>query len=100
MKYPSAFPVLHTARLILRETAPHDVEAVFAMESDPVAMRYWSRLPMQEIAEAQASVERAMGYFASGDGLRWSITRPGEDRLLGHVSLFNFHQPSARADIG
>ena len=100
MKYPSVFPVLTTDRLVLRETAPHDVEAVFAMESDPVAMRYWSRPPMQEMAEAQASVERAMTYFAARVGMRWSITRPGEDRLLGHVSLFNLHEPSDRGDIG
>jgi ribosomal-protein-alanine N-acetyltransferase len=100
MKYPSEFPVLITERLVLRETAPHDVAAVFAMESDPVAMRYWSRPPMQELAEAEASVERAMTYFAARVGLRWSITRPGEDRLLGHVSLFNFHEPSDRGDIG
>jgi RimJ/RimL family protein N-acetyltransferase len=100
VKYPSVFPVLATDRLLLRETAPRDVEAVFEMESDPVAMRFWSRPPMQEIAEAQLSVERSMTYFGARVGIRWSITRPGEDRLLGHVSLFNFHEPSDRGDIG
>jgi ribosomal-protein-alanine N-acetyltransferase len=100
VNFPDRFPVLTTERLVLRETAIHDVEAVFAMESDPVAMRYWSKPPMRDIAEAQASVERAMTFFAARTGLRWSITRPGEDRMLGHVSVFDFNEQSGRADIG
>jgi len=100
MNFPDVLPVLTTARLVLRATSPHDVEGVFAMESDPVAMRYWSRPPMRDIAEARASVERAMTFFAARNGLRWSITRAGEDQLIGHVSVFDFHEPSDRADIG
>ena len=99
MNFPTHFPVLTTARLVLRETAAHDVEGIFALESDPVAMRYWSKPPMRDIAEAQAAVERAMGFFADGN-LRWAITRPGEDRLLGHVSLFSFSEQNGRAEIG
>ena len=100
MNFPDVFPVLTTTRLVLRATSPDDVEGVFAMESDPVAMRYWSRPPMTDIAEAQASVERAMTFFPERVGLRWTITRPGEDRLLGNVSVFGIHEPSARAEIG
>ena len=100
MNFPDRFPVLTTERLLLRETADHDVEAVFAIESDPVAMRYWSKLPMQDLSEARASVERAKGFFPAREGLRWSITRPPDDRMLGHLSLFNFSEQSGRADIG
>jgi RimJ/RimL family protein N-acetyltransferase len=100
LNFPDRFPVLTTARLVLRETSPHDVDAVFAMESDPVAMRYWSRPPMQDVSEAQAAVERAMGHFAARTGLRWSIARPSDDRMLGHVSVFDFSEPSDRAEIG
>jgi len=100
MNLPVDFPVLTTARLVLREVADHDVEAVFEMESDPVAMRYWSRPPMRDIAEARASVERAKGYFPEQVALRWSICCRGDDRMIGHLSLFNFSEQSGRADIG
>ncbi len=99
MNFPDQFPVLVTGRLVLRETADHDVDAVFAMERDPVAMRYWSRPPMQERSEAEAAVRRAKGFFAGGS-LRWSIARPSDDSMLGHVSLFNFSEQNGRADLG
>jgi RimJ/RimL family protein N-acetyltransferase len=100
MTFPDRFPVLTTARLVLRETIAEDVAAVFAMESDPVAMRYWSRPPMQDVSEAQASVERAIGLFATRTALRWAITRAGDRHLLGHVSLFSFSEQNGRAEIG
>lgn len=100
MNFPDSFPVLVTERLVLRETAEHDVEAVFSMESDPVAMRYWSKPPMRDISEARASVERARGFLEARVALRWSITRPADDRMLGHLSLFNFNEQSGRAEIG
>jgi RimJ/RimL family protein N-acetyltransferase len=100
MNFPDRFPVLTTARLALRETAERDAEDVFAMESDPVAMRYWSHPPMQEISEARDAVERALGYFRARTALRWAITRPIEDRLIGHVSLFSFSEQNRRAEIG
>jgi ribosomal-protein-alanine N-acetyltransferase len=100
MNFPGTFPVLTTDRLVLRAVADHDVEAVFEMESDPVAMRYWSRPPMRDVAEARAAVERAKTFFPEQVGLRWSIARPVDDRMLGHLSLFNFSEQSGRADIG
>ena len=70
------------------------------MESDPVAMRYWSRPPMREMSEAIASRERARTFFPERTALRWSVTRPEDDRALGQVSLFAFVEPSDRAEIG
>src|SRR5262245_316080 len=100
MNFSDRFPVLTTPRLVLRETIARDVAAIFAMESDPEAMRYWSRPPMQDVSEAQASVERAMGFFANRVGLRWAITRSDDGQMLGHVSLFDLSEQNGRAEIG
>ena len=90
MNFPDTFPVLVTERLVLRGIADHDAEAIFEMESDPVAMRYWSRPPMREMSEAIASRERARTFFPERTALRWSVTRPEDDRALGQVTLFAF----------
>ncbi len=100
MNFPDTFPRLTTARLVLREVADRDVDAVFEMESDPVAMRYWSKPPMRDRSEAVASVERAKGFFPAGDALRWSLCETATDRMIGHASLFHFDGQSGRADIG
>lgn len=100
MNFPIAFPTLTTTRLVLRATTPGDADAVFEMESDPVAMRYWSRPPMTDIAEARAAVERALGYFPDRAGIRWTIAPAAGGPALGHVSVFDFNEQSNRADIG
>ena len=100
MNFPKAFPVLRTSRLVLREISSGDVKSVFAMESDPVAMRYWSRPPMQDMAEAREAVERSMELFPDRHALKWCLTRPPEDVLIGHVSLFSFSTQNRRAEIG
>lgn len=100
MKFPDRFPLLHTERLVLRKTSPSDVEGVFAMESDPVAMRYWNTPPMTEIEQARLAVERAMSHFPNRAGLRWSIVRREGDLFIGHASLFSFREQSAVAEIG
>jgi RimJ/RimL family protein N-acetyltransferase len=100
LNFPSIFPVLTTARLVLREVADRDVEPVFEMESDPVAMRYWSRPPMRDLSEAREAVEHVKGYFAAREALRWSVCDAKEDRMLGHISLFDFSEQNRRAEIG
>jgi len=55
---------------------------------------------MQDLSEARASVERVKGFFPAREALRWSIIRAPDDRMLGHLSLFNFSEQSGRADIG
>ncbi len=100
MSFPEKFPTLTTERLVLREVRDHDADAVFEMESDPVAMRYWSRLPMTRADEAREAVARAMTFFPERTGLRWSITRPVDDRMIGHATLFNFSEQNRRAELG
>lgn len=100
MPFPDLFPILTTARLILRAPADHDLDAIFELESDPIAMRYWSKLPMRELDEARASLERAKRFFPERVGLRWSIARREDDAMVGHASLFEFSEQNRRAELG
>jgi len=100
VSFPDLFPILSTERLVLRETAERDLHSIFEMESDPIAMRYWSKLPLRELDEARETLEQAMRGFPERAWLRWSITRREDDAMLGHVSLFSFSEQNRRAEIG
>ncbi len=100
MSFPDLFPSLSTERLVLRETADRDLQSVFEMESDAIAMRYWSKLPIRDLEEARETLERAKRGFPERAWLRWSITRREDDAMLGHVSLFSFSEQNRRAEIG
>ncbi len=50
-------PVIPAGRVRLRPLADRDVPALYAVFSDDEVMRYWSRTPMRELAEAQALLD-------------------------------------------
>lgn len=77
-------PDLKSARLLLRKFCEDDADALYPALSDPEAMRYWSHPP-------RTSIEETRAYLAQSNespGWRWwSITREGDDRALGWVSV-------------
>jgi RimJ/RimL family protein N-acetyltransferase len=100
MRFPEHFPSLPTERLELRALTPADVEGVFAIYADPEVMRYWSRPPMQEQAEAEALIGDATQAFATGDSFRWGLQSRVDGRMIGTVSLFHLDAQNRRAEIG
>lgn len=96
----SGVPVLETARLRLRPYRAGDVEAIFALYSDPRVMRYWSFPPWQERAQAQAYLQRALAGMDAGEIFPWAIAERRSDRLIGALTLFSLHLEQRRAEIG
>ena len=96
----AAPPALHGSRVRLRAPRSDDAGALFALFSDPAVMRYWSRPPMTERAEAEAQLARWEAGFASRAGLSWAITSAGADEAIGTCSLFRIDPDHRRAEIG
>jgi len=93
-------PVLEGERVRLRAHAPSDLDAVYAVFSDPDVMRYWSRPPMKSAAEAEHLLADIRAHIAAGSLLQWAIARRDDDAVVGHVSLFALNPPHERAEIG
>lgn len=91
---------LRTARLLLRPLVETDAEPLLAMFSDPRVMRYWSTPPWAGIAQAQDFVARSHSALLSGQALRLGLERLDDARLIGQCTLFDFVQPSRRAEMG
>jgi len=103
---PAMLPLLTGERVHLRAMRQDDVAALFALQSDPVGMRYWSHAPLIRIEQAQEVFERNDRNARAGESLPWAIAlnpddaRQGGDALIGTCSLFALDATHRRALIG
>ena len=93
-------PILETPRLRLRPYRAEDVEAMFALYSDPRVMRYWSFPPWTEVAQARTYLDRALAGMDSGEIFPWAIAERDSDVLIGALTLFSLHVEQLRAEVG
>jgi RimJ/RimL family protein N-acetyltransferase len=95
------FPTLTTERLVLREIAESDAEALFPILSDPIAMRYWATVPHKSIEETTHLLREVRGAFRAGTGCEWMITlRGGDDQAIGKVCHHHWLQNHRRSQLG
>ena len=95
-----ALPTLEAPRVRLRALAERDVDALFAIFSDEVMMRYWSTLPMKDRAEAEEYLARIRTGFAVKSLFQWGVERKEDGEILGTCTLFSIHRDSMRAELG
>lgn len=73
---------IRTERLLLRRPHMDDLDAMFEIMSDPVAMRYWSTLPHADREVTRPWLERMIARNAAG-GDDFVIEHEG--RVIGDV---------------
>jgi [ribosomal protein S5]-alanine N-acetyltransferase len=95
----SAFPVLTTDRLVLREWLPSDAADMFSFRSDPEAQLYNSE-PMRDVSEALALIEDLRTAYASGQQIQWAVTVRPDDRAVGLFGFNYWQRFHRRAEIG
>lgn len=79
--------ILKTARLTLRSPIPEDLDAMFAVYSDPAAMKYWSTAPHQSRAETQKLLDRRISAWDHAP-INFQIELDGQ--YIGNAG--NFHE--------
>lgn len=89
-----------TARLLLRPMQPSDAASLFEIHGDATVARYLSRPRWTSIDAAHARIAQDIAELQSGGSLRLGIERVEDGRLIGECTLFSFHEPSRRAEIG
>ena len=94
------FPILETEHLILRQIEPPDAEALFATFADEAVMEFYGDLPHQSIEDSRDLIHRQHEWYARREGIRWGITRRGEDRVIGSCGFFRFDEDFRRAETG
>ena len=84
---------LNTARLILRPQQAADAPAMFAILSDPEAMRFWHRPAITRLAVAEELIGEQQQAMADGLCRYWTLVRAGE--AIGSVDLSLIESGSA-----
>jgi [ribosomal protein S5]-alanine N-acetyltransferase len=80
------FQALSTARLSLRPLTNEDLAGIFALRSNEEVCRYIGRPPLQDLAGAQAFIDRI------------AIKETGE--LAGTICLWNISDDETTAEVG
>jgi ribosomal-protein-alanine N-acetyltransferase len=94
------FPRLETPRLMLREIGDGDADALFATCSDEQVMEFYGHLPHRTVEDSRALIRELRERFARREGIRWGITRRGDDEVIGSCSFYLFDEGFRRAETG
>lgn len=92
--------ILNTERLILRFLDEGDAAALYAIHSEPQAMRYWSCAPWTAIGQAQDMIAATRAGYRDGSILRFGLEAKATGELIGTATLYAFDRPNRRCDIG
>ncbi len=96
----NVLPVLTSARVRLRSYQDGDADALFAMQSDPVVMRYWSYPAWTERRQAVEKLESIRAQQRDEDTFVWAIADPKNDAYIGGVTLFHLDRTHLRCELG
>ncbi len=93
-------PTINGDRVRLRWLTNNDVPSLFAIFSDPEVMRYWSSLPLADVAAAAELLEKIHDNFAKRLFFQWGVARCADDKVIGTCTLFQVDLDNRRAEIG
>lgn len=93
------FPLLQGPRVRLRGPRDDDAPALFDLFGDARVMRYWSRPPMQDLAEARALIDDIHQSMIGRRLINWVIA-DADNAVIGSCTLFQFDPGHRRAELG
>ena len=89
--------ILTTDRLWLRQILPSDAPVMFALNSDPVVLRYTGDVSFPSVEYTREFIENYSAYRVYGFG-RWAVLRRADNEMLGWCGLKQ--HPDGRVDLG
>lgn len=95
------FPQLETSRLIMREMTLNDVHFYFRHFNYDKIVKGCCLPGPKNLEAAKEELELyCVKPFKEDRGIRWGITRKGEDELIGTCGFYDWNKTSRRAEIG
>ena len=93
-------PTLAAEHLSLRHLTAADADDIFAIFSDAEVMRYWSSVPMTNVAEAVAYIDGIHEGLRTRNLFQWGVCEGASGRIVGTCTLLDVSPSNQRAEIG
>ena len=100
MKDQQKFPVIETARLILRRPLQRDATALMEATRDEAVMQYYGMVAFGSKAEALEEIDWFNQIYTRAEGIRWVITEKDIGTYIGDIGFNNYKIAHSRAEIG
>lgn len=94
------FPLMETARLVLRRLTEEDLDDLFNMRKDPDMHEYTDTMPDTSLKDTKEYLERMDKGINEGKWLLWGIQSKETHRIIGSVSVWNFTESRNGAELG
>jgi ribosomal-protein-alanine N-acetyltransferase len=95
-----AFPVLETAKLVLRQPSKRDVRGLYRVSQDADVMRYYGMEPFQTEQQALDELNWFNQSFHDSTGLRWIIAETNQGGYIGDLGYHKLSAQHSRAEVG
>jgi ribosomal-protein-alanine N-acetyltransferase len=96
----SAFPMLKTERLTLRQLEIADEQEIFTLRSDSEINKYLDRQLSNTINDARNFIKKINESVLKNDSLYWAVTLNDSHVLIGTICLFGFSDENESCEIG
>lgn len=93
------FPVLTSSRLVLREHCLSDKNDYYRLYSNIEAIRYYGRLPINSIREAELEIKSWHTRFAKCETIKWAVEIINGKKFIGNVGIKDFTNCEHRGTI-
>ncbi|MFV8467271.1 GNAT family N-acetyltransferase [Flavobacterium sp. LB1P62] len=93
------FPILITERLTLRKLSKNDSEEILQLRSNTEINKFLDRKPSKTLEDALNFIKSII-EDESNELFYWTITKTGEDKLIGTICLFDFLGDLKKCEIG
>ncbi len=95
----NSFPSLETNSLLLRKIEPKDARDLFSFLSDEAVCRYLRNNILENIVQAQRSINRMQQFFNSKQKIRWGIAKKEDNRIIGYCDYSYFDETNSFGEI-
>ncbi|MFE8697374.1 GNAT family N-acetyltransferase [Cytobacillus sp. FJAT-53684] len=96
----SAFPIIETDRLILRQVTKDDANSLLKYLSDKDVMKYVGLEPFKSIDDALDEISWYESIVEKRTGIRWGITLKDQGEVIGSCGFLNLVSQHYRTEIG